>query len=161
MLKLVEIGSFLVFRNTTNWSPDWCPELSKSIKEIQGIFLKFAIKIASIQWVFYIQSKLLNEMILCVIFSRRFLWNTTQKILIKFFVLLDIFSIRFSPYLAIDPSKIIEVVVNLFMKLQTSNFTKFNDLGVKLKEIKLRIRIVCQFNQFCSEKCQISKAFGK
>ena len=94
--------------------------------------------------------------------------NLIRKIIKEILVLLDLFSIHFRRIRHEDTRQcflifvnIDEAVVNLFMKLQTSNFTKFNDLGVKLKEIKLRIRIVCQFNQFCSEKCQISKAFGK
>ena len=98
-------------------------------------------------------------MILCVIFSRSFLWNTTQKILIKFFVLLDIFSIRFSPYSAIDPSKIVEVVVNLFMKLQTSTVTKLVNLGIKLELIEFQIRSLCQFNSIFSEKSYIKNIF--
>ena len=54
-----------------------------------------------------------------------------------------------------------EAVVNLFLELQTSTITNVNNLGVKLKEIETRIRILCQFERFCCEKWQISKGFGK
>ena len=55
----------------------------------------------------------------------------------------------------------VEAVVNLFMKLQALNLTKFDDLGVKLKNIEPQNWIVWQFDRFCREKCQISKAFGE
>ena len=55
--------------------------------------------------------------------------------------------------------KIVEAVLNLFMKLQTSNFTNNDNLGVKLKEIEVKALIFCQINQISSETVKYQKAF--
>ena len=72
--------------------------------------------------------------------------NLIRKIIKEILVLLDLFSIHFRRIRHEDTRQyslilvnIGEAVVNLFMKLQISNFTKINDFGVKLKEIKARI----------------------
>ena len=57
---------------------------------------------------------------------------------------MDLFLIgflRFSLRLSSIFFNFFEDVVNLFMKLQASNFTKFKKLGVKFKEIEVKIRI--------------------
>ena len=54
-----------------------------------------------------------------------------------------------------------EAVVNLFMKLPAWNFTKVYDLAVNLEEIEDKIWIMCQFDRYYSEKCQISESLGK
>ena len=50
-----------------------------------------------------------------------------------------------------------EAVVNLFMKLQASSFIKLDNLGVKLKKIDVKICLLCQFDRFLCQKCQVSK----
>ena len=45
-----------------------------------------------------------------------------------------------------------EAVVNLFLELQTSSITDFDNLGVKLKEIESKSLRLCQFNQFFNEE---------
>ena len=54
-----------------------------------------------------------------------------------------------------------EAVVNLFMKLQALNLTKFDDLGVKLKKIEPQIWNLWQFYRFLEKNVKYQKAFGE
>ena len=93
----IEISSFLVVHYTMNWSPDWCPEVSNSIIQIWGIFCKFAIKIKVTQWFLYSFRRTFERINFISNIFNVFSEKIPRKYWYQKFVLLDLFSIRFSP----------------------------------------------------------------
>ena len=56
-----------------------------------------------------------------------------------------------------DPPKFVEVVINLFMNLQTSTVTKLVNLGIKLELIEFVSQILWHFNSIFIEMSNIKR----